>query len=310
MTVNTSDGRQYLKEDARRYRDVLEHHFRPILRYFSDDRITDIEVNPDGMIFAHYLDGSAEELSDAYLSPKSIEAVATLLASSTQNDVNSSSPSIGAIWPDPPYRIHIIIPPAVEQASMVIRRFSPVVFPLAYYIENGTCTIEQAERMRALILARRNIVISGETGSGKTTLLNSLIREIPSEQRLYIVEDTRELQCSAPNRVSILTGDTYSTRQAIKDALRFRPDRIVVGEVRDGAALDLLEAWNTGHPGGLCSIHANSPDTVKLRFRSLIQQVSMSGQSDLIDATVDAVIQVTLCSDGKRRITEIREFRK
>ena len=297
-------------DSEKRYKDVLEYHFSPILKYFNEDSITDIEVNPDGRIFAHHIDGHLEELQ-SYLPPESIEAVATLLASTGQNDVNNDHPSVAAIWPDPPYRIHIIIPPAVEHAAMVIRRFSPRIFSISDMIEMGVCTKADADRMIGLIRDRRNIVVSGETGSGKTTLLNTLISEIPENDRLYIVEDTKELQCEkVKNRVFILTGDKYTARAAIKDALRFRPDRIIVGEVRDGAALDLLEAWNTGHPGGLCSIHANSPETVKLRLRSLIQQVSMSAQQDLIDETVDAVVQISLCHDGKRRITEIKEFNR
>lgn len=290
------------------FKNVLDYHFAPILPYFSDPTITDIEVNPDSRIFCHHIDGSEQEL-DAYLSPESIEAVATLLAAGTQNDINHDHPSLAAIWPDPPYRIHIMIPPAVEHASLVIRRFSPKVFTISELIDAGVLTALDADKIAKLIAGRRNIIISGETASGKTTLMNTLLTMIPENDRLYIIEDTKELHCSSRNRVSVLTGDVYSARDAVKDALRMRPDRIIVGEVRDGAALDLLEAWNTGHPGGLCTIHANSPETVQLRLRSLIQQVSVSPQQDLIDATVDAVIQITLCPDGKRRITEIKEFK-
>ncbi len=292
-----------------RYLNVLNYHFKPLLEIFNNPMVTDIEVNPTGLIFTHYLDGTSQQL-DTTINGKSISAVAALLASKTQNDVNSSSPSVAAVWPNPPMRIHIILPPAVSAPSMVIRRFSPIVYPLSHYIENGTCTENQANLMKTLIKERKNIVVSGETGSGKTTLINSLLKEIPITDRLYIIEDTKELKCEAPNSVPVLTGEDYTARAAIKDALRFRPDRIIVGEVRDGAALDLLEAWNTGHPGGLCSIHANSPATVKQRLRSLIQQVSVSPQDNLIDITLDVVIQISLCSDGKRRITEIKEFYK
>ncbi len=300
MTATTSD---------QRYLNVLNYHFKPLLEIFNNPMVTDIEVNPNGFVFTHFLDGTSKKL-DVTISGKSISAVAALLAAKTQNDVTPSSPSVAAVWPDPPMRIHIILPPAVTAPSMVIRRFSPIVYPLSHYIENGTCSEEQAALMRSLIRERKNIIVSGETGSGKTTLINSLLKEIPAEDRLYIIEDTKELQCDAPNSVPVLTGEDHTARAAIKDALRFRPDRIIVGEVRDGAALDLLEAWNTGHPGGMASIHANSPSTVKQRLRSLIQQVSVSPQDALIDMTLDAVIQITLCSDGKRRITEIREFYK
>lgn len=287
--------------------DVLQYHFKSIISLFDDERITDIEVNPDSMIFVHYVDGSSEYI-DLKVDSKSIAAVAAIMAAELQNDVSEDNPSVAAVWPDPALRIHIILPPAVKAPCMVIRRPSSMVFTLEELVDSGTCTTSEVKKIRDLIIKRKNIIVSGETGSGKTTLLNTLLAEIPTKDRLYIVEDTRELICKAPNQVSILTGNKYSARQAIKDSLRFRPDRIIVGEVRDGAALDLLEAWNTGHPGGLCSIHANSPNTVKLRLKSLIQQVSISPQEDLINTTVDAIIQMTLCSDGIRRITEIKEF--
>lgn len=289
-----------------RFFSVLQYHFKPLLEMFDNQMITDIEVNPDGSVFTHLINGDSEE-SDVRIAPQSIAAVAALLASRTQNDVSDSSPSVAAVWPSPPLRVHIIVPPAVQAPCMVIRRFSSIVFPLDYYIESETCTKQQADLLKEMVVSRKNIIVSGETGSGKTTLLNSLLREIPDKDRLYIIEDTEELRCEKKNKVFVRTGDKHTARAAIKDALRFRPDRIIVGEVRDGAALDLLEAWNTGHPGGLCSIHANSPATVKQRLKSLIQQVSVSPQEALIDMTVDVIVQISLCPDGKRRITEIYE---
>ena len=291
----------------KRYKEALDYHFAPILEYFGDNRITDIESNDDGDVWAHHIDGSSRKL-DVRLNPESIAAVGALLASKGQNDITDDNPFVSAVWPDPPYRIEIILPKAVRRPCMVIRRFAQIVYPLSHFIENGTLTQDQADLIRSLIINRKNLVISGETGSGKTTLMNTLLKEIPPSDRLFIIEDTKELQCSAPNKVSVLTGDNYTARKAVKNAMRFRPDRIIVGEVRDGAALDLLEAWNTGHPGGMCSIHANSPATVKLRLRSLIQQVSVSPQQDLIDATIDAVVQITLCKDGIRRVTDIKVF--
>ena len=298
-----------LPESDRRYLNVLEYHLKPISHLFSDGNVTDIVINEDSTIFAYALDGITQQI-EAYVDPKSIAAVASLLAARTQNDVNEDNPSVQAQWPDPPMRISIILPPAASVPCMTIRRFSPVVYPLSYFLETGSCTEEQYETMRTLILSRKNIVLSGETGSGKTTLLASLLAEIPEHDRLFIIEDTKEIRCNHLNKTMILTGEKYSARSAVRDSLRFRPDRIIIGEVRDGAALDLLKAWNTGHPGGLCSVHANGPDTVKQRFRDLIQEVSLSSQDALIDMTLDAVIHMALCPDGKRRVTEIREFHK
>lgn len=295
-----------------RYIDALNYHFSPLLKYFDDDSISDIEVNDDGRVWAHHIDGTPERL-DIELRDESIEAVAALLASMGQNDISDKTPFVSAVYPDPPYRVEIILPKAVQHPAMTIRRFSKVVYPLEHFIKEGTLTEEQAGAIRTLISARKNIIISGETGSGKTTLLNSLLREIPEEDRLFIIEDTKELRLEERkdrNATFVLTGNDYTPQQAVKNAMRMRPDRIIVGEVRDGAALDLLKAWNTGHPGGLASIHANSPETVKLRLRSLIQEVSVSSQQDLIDAAVDAVVQITLCKDGVRRVSAIKTFKE
>ena len=294
-------------ESEKRYLNVLEYHLKPISHLFSDESITDIVINEDSTVFSYSLDGSVERV-DAYVNPSSIAAVASLLASRTQNDVNDENPSVQAQWPDPPMRISIILPPAAVVPCMTIRRFSPVVYPLIYFLKTGCCTESQYDEMRSLIMRRKNIVLSGETGSGKTTLLASLLSEIPEDERLFIIEDTKEIRCSHLNKTMILTGEKYSARSAVRDALRFRPDRIIIGEVRDGAALDLLKAWNTGHPGGLCSVHANGPDTVKQRLRDLIQEVSVTPQDALIDMALDAVIHMELCPDGRRRITAIREF--
>ena len=293
-----------------RYIKVLSHHMAPILPLFEDATITDIERNPNGRIFLHHVDGTSEERPDISISDRAIIAAGALLASRVQNDIGEEKPSVDAVWPGAlHFRVHINI--AGGHPFLVFRRPSSLVFPLSHFVEIGTCTEAQAELLTSLIEKRRNIIISGETGSGKTTLASTLLSSIPSGDRLFIVEDTEELNTAGlSNFVSLTTNSSYTARMAIKDALRCRPDRIVVGEVRDGAALDLLEAWNTGHPGGIATIHANSPSAVKLRLKALIQQVSLSAQEDLIDETVDAVVQLTLCKDGVRRITEIKELKE
>ena len=250
-----------------RYIEVLSRHMASLLPLFDDRSITDIERNPNGRIFLHHIDGSVTERPDLSIEDRSIIAVGTLLAARTHNDIDENKPSVDAVWPgEVHFRIHINI--AGNRPFLVMRRPSTFVFPLSHYVEIGTCTEEQARTLSHLINNRRNIIISGETGSGKTTLASTLLSSIPEDDRLFIVEDTEELNTTGlTNFVSRTTNSSYTARMAIKDALRCRPDRIVVGEVRDGAALDLLEAWNTGHPGGLATIHANSPSAVKLRLR-------------------------------------------
>lgn len=289
---------------------ALERNMEALLPLFDDEAITDIERNPNGKVFTHFVDGTSVQRPDIAIEDRSIIATGTLLASRTHNNLDARKPSIDTIWPgEIHFRVHINI--AGGHPFLVLRRPSSAVYPLSSYVERGTCTEDQARLLERLVRERKNIIISGETGSGKTTLASTLLSEIPQSDRLYIVEDTEELNTNGLlNFVTRETDAYYSPRMAIKDALRCRPDRIVVGEVRDGAALDLLEAWNTGHPGGLATIHANSPSAVKLRLKALIQQVSLSPQEDLINETVDAVVQLTLCSDGVRRITEIKQFKE
>lgn len=290
-------------------RETLEYHFKPILEFFQDETITDLEINPDGKIFIEHRDGTTTT-PKVSIDGDSIKAVALLLASRTQNDVTEASPSVASVWENPSLRLHILLPPAVTRPSMAVRRFSNKVYSLDDFIKMGTCTEEQATILRTYIQQRRNLVVSGETGSGKTTLLNALLLEIPARDRVFIIEDTCELQCNVPNRFPVAYGYAYTAQMALKDALRLNPDRIIVGEVRDGSALDMLQAWNTGHPGGLASIHANSVDSVKLRLRSLVEQVSASSQMDLINETVDVAIQMSVDGNGRRWISDIRDFRR
>lgn len=293
----------------KRVLNALEVNLNPLLSLMNRNDVTDIIYNPNGTIFAHLLDGRKEK-QDINLDPNKVAAVAKLLAAGTQNDLNDDNPSVAAVWPDPPYRIQILLSPALRSPGLVIRRFPQRIIPLDEQVKNGVCTEEQANLIREMIMLKKNIIISGETGSGKTTFLNSIIAEIDPSERLYVIEDTRELMIKHENVWQVLCGDKVTASDALKIALRAKPDRIIVGEVRDGAALDMLEAWNTGHPGGLCSIHANSTSMIKRRIASLVRRVSLDSQMDLIDSTIDVGIQIALCPDGKRRIVEIEDYKK
>lgn len=290
-----------------RFNALLEYHMGPILKILEDKTINDLAINPNGEIFSYHSNGEKKSVNK-YISPKSLRAIGTILASSLKEELNEKNPSLAAVYPNPPIRLHFMIPTSVTDAALTIRRFAPTVFPLESFIEKEICTKEQAELLRHLVRAKKNIIVSGETGSGKTTLINTLIQEIPDKERLYIIEDTSELVCLNPDKIFVHCSTEYTQRQAVKDALRFFPDRIIVGEVRDGAALDLIQAWNTGHPGGLCTIHANSASSVKLRLKSLVEQVSATSQKELIDEAVDAIVQISLIG-GTRKITEIIEYK-
>jgi type IV secretion system protein VirB11 len=172
------------------------------------------------------------------------------------------------------------------------------VYTLDQYVEAGIITAAQLDTLSDAVLSRKNILVSGGTGSGKTTLSNAIIDRISRLSdigtRIVIIEDTRELQCTAPNVVQFLTDDDagIDMTRLLKLTLRYRPDRILVGEVRDKAALALLKAWNTGHPGGIATLHANNPEAALLRLDQLCQEAGVPSQQTLIHEAVDIVLQI------------------
>ena len=206
------------------------------------------------------------------------------------------------------YRFEGILPPVSTSPTFVIRKLASQVYGLDDYAKSGVMTIGQLEVFRDATRERRNIVIAGGTASGKTTLANALIREIVSAadpaERIVILEDTRELQCEARNAVQLHTGDVADLTRLVRVTMRLRPDRIIVGEVRGGEALALLKAWNTGHPGGITTVHANSAAAALLRLESLIQESGVAPQPRLVAETVDLIAFIVRTPVG-RRIKEL-----
>lgn len=268
-------------------------------------------VNADGRI---WLDRVGQGLAslDHILSPSDRETAIRLLAHEAGETVGEDRPFLQTILPDSAARVQALLPPLVEAPVLAIRKRPSRIFTLADYIEDGIATPEQARVLSAAIQARRNVVVAGGTGSGKTTLLNALLAEEAFVQaRVVILEDTAELQCSSPNCVQLLTKRTapeVSMRDLVQMTLRLRPDRIVVGEVRDGAALEVLKAWNTGHPGGLLTLHANSAEDALARLEDLTMEVVSEPPRRLIASAVDLVVFIARTEIG-RRITDIVEMR-
>lgn len=209
-------------------------------------------------------------------------------------------------------RFEGLLPPLVANPIFAIRMRAKQVFTLAQYVEWGILTLVQRDQIVQAVAARRNIVVSGGTGSGKTTLLNAVLREISdqagAEQRVVIIEDTMELQCNAVNHVAMLADTRVTQHDLLKATLRLRPDRILVGELRDGrAALALLDAWNTGHPGGACTVHANDAQSALRRIDSLCQRAGVPSQMETIREAVNLVLQIERdpTHPAGRRIREI-----
>jgi type IV secretion system protein VirB11 len=196
------------------------------------------------------------------------------------------------------------LPPITAAPVFCIRKRAEMVFTLDDYMRQGIMTASQADCLRHAIEQRHNILIAGGTGSGKTTLANALLAEPAfAQDRLVLIEDTRELQCSSPDRVELLTKPTdppVTMEELVRCALRLRPDRIVVGEVRGGEALALLKAWNTGHPGGLATLHANSAEDALARLEDLIGEVSRHVPRRAIARTIQLIAFIKRMQQGRR----------
>jgi type IV secretion system protein TrbB len=273
-----------------------------IVDLLEEDSVIEIIRNANGSLCVERMGQHIEE-SGINLSDRAAESFIRLLASSNNESCNDKNPSIALKIPYWNARFQGLLPPVVDAPSFSIRKHSKQIFTLEDYVSKGELTTEQFDCLIQAINERQNIVISGGTGSGKTTLANALLAKMTeTKDRIITLEDTPELRLKAKNSQQIFTKDVigYGSRQALKDILRLRPDRIVLGELRDGACLDLIKAWNTGHSGGLTTIHANSCELALQRIESLIAEVSASIPRELIAQTVHVIVQIR--REGKRRI--------
>lgn len=278
---------------TRRRAASLHSAVEPIVRFLEQESILEIMLNADGRIWVDEA-GIGMYCTGTVMSSDDAERMIRLIAASTNAEVHENSPSLAARMPVWGARLQACVPPLVPSPVFSLRKPAKIVFTLEDYIRQGILSEAQAAYLDDAVKARKNLMIGGGTGSGKTTLANALLHSISStKDRIYIVEDNLELQCSAENMVQILVQPPlYTHRQAIMDALRLRPDRIIVGEVRDGAALDMLKAWNTGHPGGLATIHANSAMAMLQRLCQLIEEVVPTAPKELVGEAVDICVHI------------------
>lgn len=283
---------------VRKLRDALGF---AICQALEDPNVVEVMANPDGRLFVERLGQGMEML--AALQPGAAEIIIGTVAHALQSEVDAENPIISGELPIGGHRFEGLLPPVVAAPSFTIRRRASRLIPLDDYIRDGIMTSPQAAAIRDAIAARRNIVICGGTGSGKTTLANAVIDEIVStapQDRMVILEDTAEIRCSAENAVALHTSDTVDMARLLKSTMRLRPDRIIVGEVRDGAALTLLKAWNTGHPGGVTTIHSNSTLSALRRLEQLTAEVSQQPMHAVIGEAVDLVISIERAGKGRR----------
>jgi type IV secretion system protein TrbB len=276
-----------------------------IARHLDDPAVVEVMLNPDGRI---WIDRLSEGLADtgAHLVPEDGERIIRLVAHHVGAEVHAGLPRVSAELPESGERFEGLLPPVVTAPAFAIRKPAVAIFTLADYVEAGVMTAEQAEALRLAVETRANILVAGGTSTGKTTLTNALLAEVAkTSDRVVLIEDTRELQCAAPNLVALRTKDgVASLSDLVRSALRLRPDRIPVGEVRGAEALDLLKAWGTGHPGGIGTIHAGSAIGALRRMEQLIQEAVVTVPRALIAETIN-LIAVLSGRGSSRRLSEL-----
>lgn len=282
-------------ETALRRTHALRTALLPLAPFLADDHILEIMLNADGAVWIDKV-GAGMSKTDVCMKAADAERMLRLVASTMGAELKDTSPSLSAKLP-PPWsaRVQATIPPVVDSPVFALRKPAKVVFSLEQYVEREILSAEDAVALRLAVRERANVLVGGGTGSGKTTFANALLKVIAEEtsDRVYIVEDTPELQCTARNKVQVLVQPrVYTWRDAVMAAMRFRPDRILVGEVRDGSALELLKAWNTGHPGGLATIHANDTGAMLDRLCQLIEEVVPAAPKALVAQTIHICVHI------------------
>lgn len=303
------------KRDEKRERQtqfLLRLLGKEIQQYLQDPAIVEILLNPDGSVWVDVLGGEMECRSrlDAGNARMIIDTVASILGTT----ISTECPIISGELPLDGSRFEGIIPPLVTSPTFTIRKKALLIFTLADYVAKGILTQEQQSVLLQAVDARQNILVAGGTGTGKTTLANAILHAISersAQHRIVIIEDTRELQCAAPNTVFLRTSDTIDMTRLLRSTMRLRPDRIVVGEVRGPEALALLKAWNTGHPGGIGTVHANDARAALIRVGQLIQEANVPPAPQLIAEAVNLVVSIKRTATGRivDEIVRVEGFR-
>jgi P-type conjugative transfer ATPase TrbB len=276
-----------------------------VASFLEDATIVEVMLNPDGRLWIDRLSSGLEE-SGCKMSAADGERIVRLVAHHVGAEVHPGSPRVSAELPETGERFEGLLPPVVAAPAFAIRKPAVAVFTLDDYARASVMTSGQAEALRRAVADRKNILVAGGTSTGKTTLANALLAEIAhTADRVVLIEDTRELQCRAPNLVALRTKDgVVSLSDLVRSSLRLRPDRIPIGEVRGAEALDLLKAWGTGHPGGIATIHAGTALGALRRLEQLIQEAVITVPRALIAETIE-VIAVLQGRGGERRLAEL-----
>ena len=299
------------------FEDSVQTFLGPVMQFLNDESVSEVMINGPKEIFIERR-GLIEKTDATFRDEQSLVAAVRNIAQFVGRTIDENSPVLDARLPNGS-RVCAVLPPCARKGTtMSIRKFSSSVPTFVDLINRGSITKEAARFLDVCIYLAKNTIISGGTGSGKTTLLNVLGSRIPNNQRVLVIEDSSELKINTDHIVFFETkhadkdgNGSVSIRDLIKAALRLRPDRIVVGEVRGPEALDLISAMNTGHGGSMGTAHANTPYDALVRLETL----AMMGESNVppaairrqIAAAIDLVVQIKRLSDGSRKVTHISE---
>jgi pilus assembly protein CpaF len=317
--LREQDLRLPVAEEERLVKEVKDETFGlgPIEPLLHDPEISDIMVNTHRQVYIERM-GKIELTPINFRDDSHLRVIIDRIVSRVGRRVDEASPYVDARLPDGS-RVNAIIPPlAIDGPMLSIRRFAVRALTMDDLLGFETLTAPMAEILRGVVKARLNVVVSGGTGSGKTTLLNILSGYIPPDERIVTIEDSAELQLQQPHVVRLETRPPniegrgeVTARDLVRNALRMRPDRIIVGEVRSNEVLDMLQAMNTGHDGSLTTIHANSARDAMQRLETLMQLSGVSlpdkAMREQIASALDVVVQVSRLSDGKRKVVSIAE---
>ncbi len=291
--------------------------YGPVQMYLDDPSVTEIMVNAEHAIYIER-DGKLIETSTRFMSPQQLRRVIDRIVAKVGRRIDESSPMVDARLPDGS-RVNAIIPPlAVDGPVLTIRVFAKDPLQVEDLIDLGTMTPLIAELLWGAVSGKLNVIVSGGTGTGKTTMLNVLSRFIPEEERIVTIEDAVELQLHQRHVIrlegrppNVEGRGEVTIRDLVRNALRMRPDRIVVGEARGGEALDMLQAMNTGHEGSMSTVHANSPRDTLARLETMVLMAGVDLPSravrEQIASALDVIVHLTRMRDGSRRITQVAE---
>lgn len=291
-----------------RSRQMLRTALGPLLlARLEDPGVAEVMLNPDGRVWVDRFEGGQFD-AGLTVTPEDAERILRLVAHHVAAEIHPGRPRLSAKLPGTGERFEGWLPPVVAAPTFAIRKPASLVFAFDDYVRDGVMTERQAQVLADAVDAQANILVAGPTSSGKTTLVNTLLaRMARTGDRVIVAEDLPELKCAAENQVALNSCDgMVSLTELVRSALRLRPDRIIIGEVRGPEALDLIKAWGTGHPGGVATLHAGSALGALLRLEQLVQEAVVTVPRGLIAETIDLIAVLAGRGRARRLIDLVR----